>query len=96
MRRYAQIIREQVGYINRAVAGIKGMKKEEMERCCAGIHRLENEADALLYEQISALFKAKDPIEIMKLKEIYEKLELITDICDDAGAALADIRMKYS
>lgn len=96
MKRYAKIIREQVRHINRAVEGIQGMKKEEMERSCVEIHRLENEADRLLYAEISALFKTKDPVEIIKLKEIYENMERVTDLCEDVGNALLDIRMKYS
>lgn len=96
MKEFAGLIRQQVTHINKAMAGIKELKKEEMEKSCVEIHRLENEADNLLYMEMSRLFKLKDPIEIIKLKEIYEHLEIITDKCEDVSNVILDIRMKYS
>ncbi|MEW6722883.1 MAG: DUF47 family protein [Candidatus Micrarchaeota archaeon] len=96
MRQFAKIILEQVGYINRAMGGIERMKREEIEKSCIEIHRLENEADALLFEETSKLFKGKDAVEIIKMKEVYETMERATDKCEDVGNVLLDIRMKYS
>jgi len=96
MKEFARIIREQVRHINRAMEGIREMRMEEMEKGCVAVHRLENEADNLLYTEISRLFRGRDAIEIIKLKEIYEHLEIVTDKCEQVGNALLDIRMKYS
>jgi len=96
MKRYAELVRGQVRQINKGIALIKEMRKEEMEKSCEEVHRLENEGDELLYSEISKLFKGKDAIEIMKMKEIYENLEIITDLCEDVSNVLLDIRMKYS
>jgi predicted phosphate transport protein (TIGR00153 family) len=46
---------------------------------CVETNRLENEADRLLKELIAGLFAdVKDPIEVIKWKEIYETLEEVT------------------
>ena len=51
--------------------------------------------DDLLYNEIAGLFELKDPMEVMKLKDIYEYLEIVTDKCEDVSDILIDIRMKY-
>jgi hypothetical protein len=96
MKEFSRIIRSQVKEINKAMAGIKELRKEEMEKSCVEIHRLENEADDLLYMEISRLFKLKDAVEIIKYKEIYEHMERVTDKCDDVSNIILNIRMKYS
>jgi len=51
------------------------------------INALENEADRVSREAISRLFdEEKDPIQLIKWKEIYETLERATDKCEDAAA----------
>ena len=59
------------------------------------IHRLENDADKLLYKTTAALFKGKDAVHIMKYKEIYEYLEYATDSCEDVADVLRDIVRKH-
>jgi len=96
MKEFAKIINNQVTQINKAMASIKELKKEEMEKNCVEIHRLENAADDLFYAELEKLFKMKDAIEIIKLKEIYEHMEIVTDKCEDVSNVILDIRMKYS
>ncbi|HSB46523.1 MAG TPA: DUF47 family protein [Candidatus Bilamarchaeum sp.] len=96
MKRFAAIIKAQVIQVNRAMASIKELKKEDMEKSCTEIHRLENEADDLLHIEMSRLFRTNDAIQILKLKEIYEHMEKITDKCEDVSDVIMNIRMKYS
>jgi predicted phosphate transport protein (TIGR00153 family) len=58
------------------------------------INRLENVADDIMNVAVADLFKTNDPIQIMKLKEIYEKLEESTDYCEDVANILSDIVAK--
>ena len=58
--------------------------------------RLENEADTLLHESVAALFKTDDAITIIKLKEVYEFLESITDKCEDVVQEIRNIVVEYS
>ena len=64
---------------------------------CIEINRLEEVADQLVRSAVSELFQAeKDPIEIFKLKEIYEFLEQTTDACEDVADALQNVTVKNS
>src|SRR3972149_1287742 len=60
------------------------------------IERPENVADDIYKSSVAQLFKQKDAIEIMKLKEIYERLEFATDKCEDAANVISDIVVKNS
>jgi uncharacterized protein len=60
------------------------------------IDRLENEADDVLNDAVATLFENKvDPIDVIKLKEIYEYLEEITDKYEDAALLIRDIQLRY-
>ena len=64
---------------------------------CIEINRLEEAADQLGRNAVSDLFQnEKDPIRIMKLKEIYEFLEQTTDCCEDVADALQSVQVKNS
>ena len=58
------------------------------------IHRLENEADHLFHTSLAELFKVKDPVEIIKLKEIYEHLEDAVDSVDQVGKIVRGVKIK--
>ncbi len=62
---------------------------------CVEINSLENEADRVRSDAISRLFnEEKDPIRLIKWKEIYENLELVTDKCEDAANILESVVVK--
>jgi uncharacterized protein Yka (UPF0111/DUF47 family) len=64
---------------------------------CVEINRLENEADTLFRIAISRLFEnEKDPIAVIKWKEIYTVLEETTDRCEDVANVLEQIVLKSS
>ena len=62
---------------------------------CIEINRLEEAADQLVRGAVAELFQnEKDPIRIIKLKEIYEFLEQTTDYCEDVADALQNVQVK--
>jgi uncharacterized protein Yka (UPF0111/DUF47 family) len=64
---------------------------------CIEINRLEEAADQLVRAAVAALFQdEKDPIRVIKLKEIYEFLEQTTDYCEDVADALQNVQVKNS
>lgn len=64
---------------------------------CIALNELENEADALLRKGITSIFaNTKDPIELVKRKDIYERLETTTDCCEDVANTLESIIMRNS
>jgi uncharacterized protein len=65
-----------------------------VERCIE-INRLENDADRLFQMGIAALFdEVKDPIDVIKRKEIIETLEAATDKAEDVANVLESIIVK--
>ncbi|MDR1057468.1 MAG: DUF47 family protein [Coxiellaceae bacterium] len=62
---------------------------------CVEINSLENEADRVRADAISRLFDEEhDPIQLIKWKDIYENLELVTDKCEDAANILESVVVK--
>jgi uncharacterized protein len=62
---------------------------------CIVINSLENDADKLFQTAIAALFEeVKDPIEVIKRKEIIETLEAATDKAEDVANVLESIIVK--
>jgi len=65
-----------------------------VERCIE-INRLENDADRLFQSAIAALFEeVKDPIDVIKRKEIIESIEAATDKAEDVANVLESIIVK--
>ncbi len=62
---------------------------------CDEINRLEDEADHVSRKAIAGLFeREKDPIQLIKIKELYEVLETATDKAEDAANVLEAIVLK--
>jgi uncharacterized protein Yka (UPF0111/DUF47 family) len=63
---------------------------------CNSIKKYEHEADSIYRNAIAELFELNDnPIEVIKLKEIYENLEESVDKCQDVADIMEDIALKY-
>ncbi len=62
---------------------------------CIEINRLENVADRQCRELIGKLFEQeKDPVQIIKWKEIIETLEFATDKCEDVANVIETVTLK--
>jgi predicted phosphate transport protein (TIGR00153 family) len=60
------------------------------------INRLENEADRVYQEAIRQLFEGeRDPIVIIKWKELFDVLEQITDACEDVANVIESVVVKH-
>lgn len=80
--------------IEKAVATLE-KQPQKISEFCVEINSLENEADRVRADAISRLFdEEKDPIRLIKWKEIYENLELVTDKCEDAANILESVVVK--
>ncbi len=97
MVKLAEVILSSVREVNHAVKDLKNIKKKnEIINHCIEINRLENVADDVTHVAVAGLFKKRDPIEIIKLKEIYEHLEIATDKCEDAADVMKDVFIKHA
>lgn len=96
MKEFAGIIIKAASEVNNALLGMRRINEQEIDRRAQELHRLENEADELLNRSVAELFKSREGMEVIKLKEIYEYLELITDKCDDVTDVLRDIVIMHA
>jgi uncharacterized protein len=69
---------------------------QELIEHCNNISKYEHQADSIYMSAIAELFQAEaNPIEIIKLKEVYETLEGAQDRCADVADVIEDITLKY-
>lgn len=70
-------------------------KNGQVMEHCEEVNRLEDMADQISRKAIADLFEhEKDPIQLIKLKELYEELEFATDKAEDAANVLEAIVLK--
>ncbi|HKY32650.1 MAG TPA: DUF47 family protein [Candidatus Polarisedimenticolia bacterium] len=87
------VLQRQTQVIRKAVAHL-GKPDSILDRCVE-IHTLENEGDRLFHAGLVRIFEeVKDPIELLKQKEIIEKVEHATDRCEDVANVLEAIMLK--
>ena len=98
MRQLSEIIMKSAFEIKAAVNELKSMEnKLRIREALVRIHSLENHADDVFYGAIASLFEEeKDPIMVIKLKEILENMETATDKCEDAANVIETILIKNS
>jgi len=63
---------------------------------CRKTSEIEHKVDDLYSAAITKLFESNDAIQIIKLKDIYEKLESASDRCVDVADVVEDIVLKYT
>ncbi len=77
---------------------INNMKQsEEILRLCEALNEIENEGDEVYRQSLARLYKpGRDPLEAMKWREIYERLENALDRCEDVADQLESLVVEYS
>jgi uncharacterized protein len=89
----AKIILMQSEELQKAVSLLQ--KNGNILAHCVEINRLENEADTVAQDAIAKLFECeKDPINLIKIKELIEFLERATDKAEDVADVLETVVLK--
>lgn len=89
----AKVILEQTQEIGHAVSLLR--KNGDVLGHCVEINRLENDADKISREAIARLFEhEKNPINLIKIKELIEVLEMATDKAEDVANVLETVVLK--
>jgi uncharacterized protein len=89
----AKIILMQSEELQKAVSLLQ--KNGNILAHCVEINRLENEADTVAQDAIARLFECeKDPINLIKIKELIEFLERATDKAEDVADVLETVVLK--
>lgn len=89
----AKTVRDSTAQI---VAAVRVLEEEDhILDYCIEINRLENVADHQSRELIAQLFEhEKDPVQIIKWKEIVETLEFAADKCEDVANVIETVTLK--
>lgn len=84
--------------VSRAMVGLRNLKdRDAILQVCMEINRYENEGDTLLRRAVARLFQeSKDPMLVIKWKDIYEFLEDAIDRCEDIANVVEGVALEYS
>jgi len=87
-----------VSEVSRAMVGLRNLKdRDALLQVCMEINRYENEGDTLLRRAVARLFQdSKEPLTVIKLKDIYEFLEDAIDRCEDVANVVEGVALEYS
>lgn len=93
-----KILEEAVGIVVKAVDSIHDLKRpQRVLDYCIEINRFENMGDRVSERALLNLFsQEKDPLEVIKWKEIYDIVEDAIDTCEDIANTIESIVVKYS
>jgi len=98
LKEIAHILNNSICEVKRAACLLRNDKKNarELMDICININSLENEADYVLRQAMASLFQnEKDAKELLKMKEIYERVEGATDVCEDVSNIIEGIVLKH-
>ena len=82
----------------RAVRGLNDTKNAKaIKAACEEVNRLENVGDSMRDEFLQELFESeKDPIQVIRWKDIYQYAETVLDICEDVAHKIDSILVKHA
>ena len=98
MQKLAELIEQGAGQIRIAVQELRNMKNmRNITEALVKINSIENQADDIFDMSIERLFATEpDAKEVIKKREIYQVMEIVTDKCEDASNVIESIIIKYA
>lgn len=84
-------------FITKAISFLKDKQYQYVQECCIEINRMENLGDRIFKKALATLFdELKDPVLLIKWKEVYEHLEDAHNVCEEVANILESILLKNS
>lgn len=98
MQKFAELIEQGVSQVKIAVVELRDMKNmRNITEALVKINSIENQADDVFDFSIEKLFATEpDAKEVIKKREIYQVMEIVTDKCEDASNVIESIIIKYA
>jgi predicted phosphate transport protein (TIGR00153 family) len=88
----AELIHKSVLELNQAIHSLRNVKNPESIKVnCNNVRQFEKEADEIYRTSIAKLFETTDVIELIKWKEIFDRLEKIMDKTEDVAGIILRI-----
>lgn len=98
MQKFAELIEQAAEQVKIAVTELRDMKNmRNITEALVKINSIENQADDIFDFSIEKLFATEDDAkEVIKKREIYQVMEIVTDKCEDASNVIESIIIKYA
>src|SRR5215510_10998439 len=98
MQKMAELIEQSSHQVKGAVRGLRNMTNmKQITESLVKINSVENQADDIFDMSIERLFATEpDAKEVIKKREIYQVMEIVTDKCEDASNVIESIIIKYA
>ncbi len=98
MQKFAELIEDAAAQVRTAVLELRNMKNmRNITEALVKINSIENQGDDVFDMSIEKLFALEpDAKEVIKKREIYQVMEIITDKCEDASNVIESIIIKYA
>src|SRR6187455_1217586 len=98
IQKMADLIEQAAEQIKNAVLELRDMKNmRAITDALVKVNSIENQADDIFDLSIDRLFETEpDAKEVIKKREIYQVMEIVTDKCEDAGNVIESIIVKYA
>ncbi|MBK6992827.1 MAG: DUF47 domain-containing protein [Chitinophagaceae bacterium] len=98
MQKFAELIERGAEQVKIAVTGLRDMKNMRgITEALVKINSIENQGDDIFDFSIEKLFENEpDAKEVIKKREIYQVMEIVTDKCEDVSNVIESIIIKYA
>ena len=92
---FAEVLEKMTEQLREIVATLQ--KPKNITQRLVEVHRLENDGDDIYHAAIAELFHdEKDPLTVLKWKEIYEKMEAAIDRCENVANIIESVIIKHT
>ncbi|MFM9907725.1 MAG: DUF47 domain-containing protein [Chitinophagaceae bacterium] len=98
IQKMADLIEQSCDQIRNAVKELRNMRNmRNITDALVKVNSIENQADDIFDLSIDRLFETEpDAKEVIKKREIYQVMEVVTDKCEDAANVIESIIIKYA
>jgi len=98
IQKMADLIEQGTEQIRAAVRELRNMRDmRKITDALVKVNSIENQADDIFDMSIDRLFNTEpDAKEVIKKREIYQVMEIVTDKCEDAANVIESIIIKYA
>lgn len=98
IQKLADLIDQGATQIQIAVKELRNMRDmRKITDALVKVNSIENQADDIFDLSIERLFESEpDAKEVIKRREIYQVMEIVTDKCEDAANVIESIIIKYA
>ena len=98
IQKMADLIDQACIQVRNAVNELRNMKDmRKITDALVKVNSIENQADDIFDMSIDRLFETEpDAKEVIKKREIYQVMEIVTDKCEDAANVIESIIIKYA